>query len=485
MKQAAHKKFGSENSGRPDLRRAISICFLLLLQIRGFGADVIPTAGVPEKSSELLELLDGSTLHGKLRQIDSDKGLSWIYADAKQPIEFKPENLGAIRFPVPEITAAADTSSTCQFRFVNGDEFFGTLLALNETDLELQTWFSGKLKTPRGRLRSIRFQAKGAAAIYEGPTSRDGWQFGRNPNSVGWEYRDGAFIGNSAGTLGRDLKLPDASRIEFDLSWVAPFNLLFSIYTPVTDGFNYNTSCYMYYLTPGNISLQRISAGNGSTTLGRSEPIPAMLAKKKVHLEFRANKEENFLEVLVDGTPANQWTDSAGWAGKGSGVLLFAQMEGAGLKVSNIKVYEWDGKPGAEIATNTVSGEDQLYLVNRDKVSGKVLSLRDGKLQIATKGAALDVPLPRVTQIFFSSEMTNSVAPNPWEIQALVAGGGTISFALKNWNSETVSGQNKTFGKISLNSHSIRQIRFNPGKSKLAFDDVDPVENFIWEGDEK
>ena len=470
---------------RSSLPATFFACACFLRAVPGFGADAASAGGDAEKPGDLLELLDGSSLHGRLLAIDADKGLTWAYAGAKQPIEFKPENLGGIQFPSTEKIVSPSGASTCQFRYVNGDEFFGNLLALNETEMEVQTWFGGTFKTPRDRVRYIRFQPKGTTALYEGPTGQAGWKISQNPNKPGWEYRDGAFIGNSSGTIGRDVDLPDASRIEFDLEWTAPFNLLFSIYTAVTDGFNYASSSYMYYLTPTSISLQRISAGTGSTTLGRSDPIPAMMAKRKVHLEFRANKEENFLEVLVDGKPANQWTDSAGWAAKGAGILFYVQTEGSNVKISNLKIYEWDGKPGAEVATNALSGEDHLYLANRDKVSGKVVGLRDGKLQFATRDAALEVPLPRVTQIFFANTATNPVPRSPWEIQALVAGGGTISFALEKWSSEKVSGRNTTFGKVSLNSGSIRQIRFNPDKSKQASDEMRQVEDLIWEVDEK
>jgi len=469
---------------RNSLANCLAGCLVFFFAICGSSA-AEPSPNQSRNSDDLLELLDGSTLHGRLGSIDSGKGLSWIHPDAKQPIEFKPDNLSGIRFPSGEKTIAAPSASTCQFRFVNGDEFFGNLLALSETEMEVQTWFGGTFKTPRDSVHYIRFQPKGATALYEGPAGTEGWKFSQNPNSVGWVYRDGAFIGDSAGTLGRDLNLPDASRIEFDLEWKAPFNLLFSIYTSVTDGFNYNSSSYMYYLTPASISLQRISAGSGSTTLGRSDPIQAMIAKKKVHLEFRANKAENFLEVLVDGKPANQWTDSAGWVAKGTGLLIYAQNEGAGLKISNLRVYEWDGRPGAEVATNGRTGEDQLFLINRDKVLGKLKGLHDGKLQFATKEAALDIPLPRVTQVFFANDATNMAASSPWETQALVAGGGTISFALEKWSNEKISGQNKSFGKISLNTDSIRQLRFNPGKSKRQSEDMQAVEDLIWEGDEK
>ena len=435
-------------------------------------------------SSELLELLDGSTLHGQLRSIDSKTGLKWDYPAAKQPIVFKPDNVASIRFPNATEVAGLNEGGNCQFQFANGDEFYGKLLSLDANEMELQTWFGGKFKTPRDAVRSIRFLPKGSAVLYEGPTSLDGWQVGKTPNPQAWRYEDGALIADSVGTIGRDLKLPDASSVEFDLAWNAPFSLLFSFYTGKMEGFNYNSSSYMFYLTAGNISLQRISAGTGSTSLGRNAVIPDMASKRKVHLEFRGNKEENFLELLADGKSVAQWKDSAGWVGQGSGILFFTQTDG-GLKISNIKVSSWDGKPGSEIVTNAPVGEDQIYLANRDKVSGKAGNLRGENLQFKSTAAALEIPLPRISQIVFGNIGTNSIPRAPWEIQAAVSGGGKISFALENWTSEKVFGQNKNFGKISLNSKSIRQIQFNLGQARAGAGQFNPIDDVIWEGDGK
>ncbi|MEO6184269.1 MAG: hypothetical protein ABIP71_14415, partial [Verrucomicrobiota bacterium] len=215
----------------------------------------------------MLDLLDGSTLHGRLRAIDAKAGVSWEYPEAKRPLDFTPENIAMIRFSHTDKTPVRRSDPICQFRFANGDEFFGNLISVNETEVELQTWFGGKFKTPRSMLSSIRLFPKGAAPIFEGPTGLDGWTLGKAQSTNTWIYRDGTFVANSSGTIGRDLNLPVASRLEFDLAWTAPFNLLFSFYTGVFDGFNYNSSCYMFYITLGNISLQRINAGAGSSTM--------------------------------------------------------------------------------------------------------------------------------------------------------------------------------------------------------------------------
>lgn len=458
-------------------------CFFLF-PILATGAPVASTTNDPEKTPvELLEFLDGSMLHGRLDSIDSTNGLKWEHPAAKQPIVFKPDNIAWVRFPNASKSFAPQFKTTCQFRFANGDEFFGNLLSLDENEMELETWFGGKFKTPRSTVRSLRFFPDGATTIYEGPTGLEGWEVGKMPNPRAWRYEDGAFIAQGAGTIGRDLKLPDASRVEFDLAWSSPFSLLFSFYTGMLDGFNYNSSSYMFYMTQGNISLQRINAGSGSTTIGRTEMIPAMLNKRKVHLEFRGDKEESLLELLADGKRVAQWRDNAGWIGKGSGVLFYSQTEG-GLKISNIKVSSWDGKPGLEMATNVLS-DDQIFLANSDKVTGSVGALRNGKLKITSKTAPLEIPRERITQIIFTNDATNSVPREPWNIQASVAGGGTISFALEKWTSEKILGRNKNFGKVSLNSKSIRQIQFNPGESKSSVSQPNGADEILWEIDEE
>src|SRR5690606_34700030 len=121
---------------------------------------------------------------------------------------------------------------------------------------------------------------------------------------------------------------------------------------------NYNSSSYMFYINPGSVSLQRINAGTGSATLGRTETIMPMLSKKNVRMEFRGSKSENLIELLVDGKLVNQWKDNAGWVGNGSGILFYAQTDGADVKISNIKVSEWDGNSGGESGTNAPVSED-------------------------------------------------------------------------------------------------------------------------------
>ena len=52
--------------------------------------------------------------------------------------------------------------------------------------------------------------------------------------------------------------------------------------------------------------------------------------------------------------------------------------------------------------TNLPTDTDIVFLANRDKVFGKVLSIEPSKATVEAKQTKLDIPLERVTQIRFA-----------------------------------------------------------------------------------
>jgi hypothetical protein len=434
-----------------------------------------PAHGPPP--NDLLQFLDGSSLHGKLSSIVASRGIAWEFPNAKRAIDFRPTNVAWIRFENP--APVANTSKpNCRFRFNNGDEVFGTLSAIDTEGFQLDAWFGGALKAPREALQSITFLSKGYSILYEGPTSGEGWVQGKTPHT--WEYRDGAMIATGAGTLGRDFKITKSCSLAFDLGWNGQFSLILALYTPVLDRFDYSSSSYMFYLSPGYITLQRVQGGAGAINLGQAQ-IPEMGRKSRLHLEIRASKEDNTLSLLVDDRLVQRWKDSSGFVGQGSGVVFFAQLDGPSIRVSNIKVAQWDGELALDSSTNAPSGDDIVYLINRDKVSGQLRHLQQGTLTIAVPETSLDIPLSRVSQICFANARTNSTQAGPWELRAYFAGGGTVAFQLNDWNSKRVAGRSTNFGEVEFDPRSIRQLQFNLGRPKLGTDEMEILDDEVWD----
>lgn len=413
--------------------------------------------------------------------MDTAQGLQWEHPAAKKPIKFKPAGLAWVKFENPE-RIASQFKPTCWFQFDNADEIFGGLKSLNDEQLELETWFGGNLQAPRQALQSITLFAKGFSILYEGPKGIDGWKLLKEPK--GWQYRDGAFVANTVGILGRDLRLSGSSSVGFDLAWTGHFSLSFILYTEVFDRFDYSISSYMFHLAPGYLSLQRVQAGAGVMSLGPQALIPDMAKKNKTRLEIRTNKEDATIAVWADGELVHRWKDPAGFVAKGTGIVFSSQLEGPSIKISNVRVSEWDGSFEPRNATNGPPKTDLVFLANRDKVAGRVKSIHEGKLAVTIPQTTLEIPISRITQIFLQQAGGTAPAQKPWEIRVDVSGGGTVAFELDKWTAGKVSGQSANFGALSVNPQSIRQVQFNLGQSIAAAPETEFVGEETWELDE-
>ncbi|MHC1766030.1 MAG: hypothetical protein AB9869_17305 [Verrucomicrobiia bacterium] len=426
---------------------------------------------------DLLQFADGSALHGQLQSMTTASGVGWKHPDVKSLIEFRPTNIAWIRFAKPTPVSAASEAS-CRFRFHNGDEVFGRLSSMRDDRLELDSWFNGALETSREMLQSVTFLSKGFTILYEGPSGPEGWIHGKTARA--WEYRDGALIATGAGTLGRDFGLTRSGSVSFDLAWNGHFSLILALYTQVLDRFDYSSSSYMFYLSPGYISLQRVQGGAGAMNLGQTA-ISEMSRKNRLHLEIRANKEDNTLGLLVDDRLVQRWKDSAGFVGRGSGIVFFAQLDGPSIKITNLKVSQWEGSSALETLPGAPSKDDVVHLVNRDRVTGRLRGLQDGILSVEAGGTPLEIPLSRVNQISFAASQTNAPPPDPWHVRASFAGGGSVAFRLGEWTQGRAIGSSPNFGPVDLDARYIRQLQFNLHRPRLAGMDMEITDQDIWD----
>lgn len=412
----------------------------------------------------LLQLQDGSSLHGALDSILAETGLTWEHPAARQPLQLRLTNIASVRF---EQTAPAEPfESTSRFYFRNGDEIVGNLNGIEEGKATIETWFGEAVQAPVAAIASVNFSAKGYKLLYEGPNGLDGWKTGRNPRS--WEYRDGAFIANGADLLGRDFGLSGSSSLEFHLAWNGAFSLSITLYAKKIDRFDYSNSAYLIYLGTGNISVQRVQRGAGAVLLGQTQ-IPGMLRKNEMHFEIRCNKEDATIALYADGEFVQKWKDNTGFIAEGSGIVFFSQSEPRAMKLSDIRVAEWEGRFEPEMVTNAPPDMDVVFLANRDKVLGQVNSLAGGKVSIATKQGDLDIPVERITQVHFREQGAppETLAAGP--VQVVFPGGESVGLELERWAGGEVAGRSSIFGPVTFAAKRIRQLTFSAaGENETA-----------------
>lgn len=432
---------------------------------------------------DVFQLLDGSQLHGSLAGIDPQKGVRWQHAASATPLEFLTRNAHLIRFaqaaPPP---AQPSANQTCRFRFLNGDELTGNLISLDAQQIELETWFAGKLRAPRASVQSIAFLARGFATLYEGPNDLSGWATGPTPTA--WQLRDGVLTASANAFMGRDLKLPPQSRVEFDVGGNGALNFYLSLYTDAVERFNFASSGYQFNLGLGYANLMRGQGNFGMQHLGQTQ-IPVALPGKKLHVEVRTDLLAGSLMLLVDGNVVQQWHDPAiqrplaaepnappaaaprAPAVPGSGLSFFTLNNG--IQFSGIKVSAWDGRPiePDPIATN-FSGH-LVRLANQDRATGQVESIRDGKLTLLVAGK-IEIPLTRVTHVILAAPQPAATNRPAGELHARLSSGEVLALAQPRWANQTLAGVNPHFGPLQLDSRWVRQLRFNPSREPATPD---------------
>jgi hypothetical protein len=135
-------------------------------------------------------------------------------------------------------------------------------------------------------------------------------------------------------------------------------------------------------------------------------------------------------------------------------------------------VSEWDGRFEPEVTSTNKLTEDVVYLANKDKVVGKVEGLDQNKLRVQSHSTDLQIPLSRVTEIYFANTEPSNAKESPWAVRASFPGGETISFLLDKWSAGEVTGLSANFGPVAFNPRAIRFLQFNPMRVEQQADEA-------------
>jgi hypothetical protein len=417
-------------------------------------------------SGDLLQFLDGSSLHGHVTGMNTNGGVRLQNPDAVKAIAFEPNHVDFIRFANAEALPTSAESGNCHFRIFNGDEDYGALNSLDADQLEIASWFGTVLKIPRHAVQSITFLSRGYRVVYEGPTDLDGWAVSGAPGGTGtWWYRDGAFFGAS-GTLGRKFDLTNSCTVEFDLTSKATYqNLMLSLYTDSIDRLDFGNDGYVFTFSADSAQLRRSQRGVSPIDMGTTL-LPNPEKKATLHITIHANKEDSSVTLMADNKLAKRWKDNNGFASKGTGILFENIGGNQPVKISNLRIITWQGRFEPDTNPLLQTNVDSILFANRDRARGKITEFKNGSLALTTGTNDLHVPMQRIRQITFAPGPKSTVERGRWEVRAYFLRGGEISFRLANWGKDKVSGESAIFGPLSFQTQTVREMEFNLDKRR-------------------
>ena len=462
---------------------------------------IVPAAGggvTIEQQPQVIELLDGDALKGAFVGFDSATGAKWRHSAAKSDIEFLADSLSKIRlYPRPQQLGPAQKT---QIDLVTGQVLSGELLELNDRHLILNAWYSrNSLRVPREKIMAIRPASEETSLIYEGPSGMDGWKtrnatagnvrqervapqnlfkegvpFPIRPGvkrnvagttgSSGWKYSDEAFHGSSSGSLiGRKLKLGESVNIEFDMVWQGSFNLGIGLFADQLDAYSGNS--YMVGISSSSCYLTRM-ADSVQNNLGQ-QPFQDLRGKTKAHISVRMNKIDSSMAVVINDRVIKQWEDNAGFAGKGEN-LMFVLLQNSRLKVSNIRVTQWDGKLPSATDGEKKEDKDVLITSNSTNLSGKLLGVRDGKVifKVGFAPKPLEITMDTVTKIQLADAKLEKPKLGLGDVRVTFVNGGQFTFLLEKWGADRVSGLSTVLGRVEFEPSAFSVLEFNLTKKQ-------------------
>ena len=414
--------------------------------------------------SDLLRFTNGDQLHGTFQGLKDGPHILWQRDDVTGAVTFDSSKIRHVVLrggrPKKSLTSISNIS------LVNGDRVPGRITAMDADTVTVDTSYAGSLTIPRAQVTMLAPSPMGGRLRYHGPFIEDEWRMAhasfpeglppaplaeddntskKNDGAGRWVFSRSAWYwaGKTSGTaLIRDNAMLDRSVLRFDISWknrlaiAIAFHADFKKVTPPVqdaDGENPKPrkgrfaagdsqilpilfgNSYVLQIFPNHMMMFRSSVSeDGSPSVEQVQSNFNAIRLGEVGnatVELRCNRLSGEICLFVNNEFVSQWSEDPGradseslYAGKGGGFGFVVQTEDSPVRISDVMVAEWNGMPDSARSLQ-VDEHDIVLLANgTDRFSGKVGSLRDGKILLEGKYGRFEFDLDDVAEIRFARD---------------------------------------------------------------------------------
>ena len=376
---------------------------------------------------QVLELTDGSQLHGKLAAFGKSE-LTWQRADTTAPLSFTPQDVKRIVLGGNEPAPAQKANATV--KLTGSDWLTGDLSAMQNGKFRLAIEGAGVFEIDRDKVEWLQLSKTMPPDAYEGPTGPmglAGWDTGGSAGAGAWDYADGALIARAAmPVLRRFEALTDRTDIEFSASDGG--NAMRGLTIWLQPGFQARG------YTKGSVYL-RFQANNinantydGSNMKNFSAPVPEdKNPPKETRYRLLHDRRSGKLIIFLNGRKVADWDTPAQKDPAPGGSLSWQPAywsSNMAWTLSKVRVRPWDGhaepdpKPeeaakdivssgSYDLAAGAFTAKRQtgsLDAISADSVkfSGKEIPRNDPLFIRLNRAASADPPAGSVARVWLA-----------------------------------------------------------------------------------
>ena len=419
-----------------------------------------------------LRFANDDVITGTPRSIGIDR-LVWESPLLEKPAEFFTDRIIDLSLPAEIPQTRPDHIAVLSL--TNGDTIRGQLASITDDAVTLDTWFAGRLQFNRLMVSGLKIE-ESTASLYTGPTGLDGWTQSAEPPA--WTYTESSFRATRTGGIARDDLLAERCAIKFDCAWKSDSIRLRVIVFSDDPASDNPDNGYEITFQRGRVHARNLRTQN---FLGSAQS-RALMENDRARIEIRADAKTQRIGLLIDDEPIELWNDpDAGKARRGA-ALHFISNSTAPMKISAIRVLEWDGEmdrmpdpqvgfqrfqpggepdePAAEPAAKE-NAEDRIQLANGDSLPGTVKAITEGIVAIETPLGEVNLPVSRLRSLALKSVDTERCKRYRGDVRAWFPDGGSIVFRLDDSGPGTFTGHSQNFGTATFQSSAFSRIEFN------------------------
>lgn len=436
----------------------------------------LASAGIAEEQSTV-RFSNSDRLSGALELLTTDR-LVWKSAVLEKPTPFFLKNVIDLTLvaKISESRAGAEAAIT----LTNGDLLRGQLVSVADDVVEMDTEVAGRMRFNRLMISDIRISDR-PEYIYRGPTGLDGWT--QSGGESAWTYQNSEFRATAAGSIARDVMLPDECSIAFDAAWRGSLGLELDFFSNdlATER---PASGYAMTFRQQFVSLRSCK---DQRTLGNAPNVSALQENEKARIEVRASLKSGKICVLVDGLLVEVWTDpNLILNGQGRGIH-FVSLNSTPVQISRIDVTAWDGEVGQisdpQAAAGLIGEQDsedgptpppveklkpgRMELRNGDHFAGEVISIAEGMITVKTPFREVKLPIEVLRSISLKTANLERCKRENGDVRGWLADGSSVVFRLDGVKEGILTGSSQNFGTAGFKLSAFNRIEFNIYDPKL------------------
>ncbi|MGO9915331.1 MAG: hypothetical protein ACLQIB_11540 [Isosphaeraceae bacterium] len=355
------------------------------------GDESPPAAASPAQT--ILHLNSGSFAAGKLVDSPTPSTLRWQADGFVTPFEFPIEWINAIHWPPP--AGPIKPGGDYAFELAAGDVLFGSLVDLNDADVEIETSRLGRFKIDRKNVHRIFRWRDSSDLVYLGPNGLTGWKH-VSPASAkdGWREESGQLVTDKEGvTVRGDFGIPARATIEFELSWRTKPDFVLAI--GVDDHAASLKRAFRFEAWSGDLVIEReLESEADLARIMEIVPGPG-----RIHLHVFLDQERGHLLVFSQGGKKLAELKLASPKPVALPGLALTNLRGD-LRLEWLRIGRWSGELPREVDAR----EARIHRGDGTIAYGHVSRFDAKKREFAVKSASGEssVPADKVTSVFLS-----------------------------------------------------------------------------------